>query len=96
MLRKSFMILAVSALPGALSAQGTDEQAYAAAVRAGACVPEGIASATYLPDGRVSVRCNGTGVNGGAAAGVGALVILAALAGGGGSGTTTTTTTASD
>jgi hypothetical protein len=91
MLRKSFMILALSAFPAALSAQ-TDEEAYAAAVRAGACSPEGIARASYQPDGRVAVVCNQAGGISPAAGAI-VVVLLLAAAGGGGNGTSTTTTT---
>ena len=95
MFRKSLMIVALSALPATLWAAGTPEEAYQAAVKAGACVQQGgLASASFLADGTVGARCNGGGgAGGGAAAGLGALVIVGALAGGS---STTTSTSATD
>lgn len=93
MFRKSFVIMALSLLPASLSAQGTNQQALDAAVRAGACSPQGISSAAYQADGSVRVVCNRTGSGAGGAGAAAAVVILAAL--GGGSSTTTSSTTGS-
>jgi hypothetical protein len=90
MLRKSLMIAALSALPAAGFAQGTPEEAYDAAVKAGACQDQGgIRSAAYRADGAVRVVCNRGGTGRAGPGALGAVVILAAL--GGGSSTTTST-----